>query len=152
MYACSNHKEGACAHNGEHGAIRLHAMVKIQAALTPTQAKGKSAKAQPLVVSKRGSLKARKTTVTQPLSIAADSGTLDLLGDSAAALTHETPSGSAEKSVVMTTDWLEAKATTIGYERTLLEKIVGFLDRVLVAIEQFVLKLWGWLGFGRKTR
>jgi len=42
-------------------------------------------------------------------------------------------------------DWLEAQVTSTGYIKHPLEKILGWLDRVMVKVEEAIAKTWYWL-------
>ncbi|HBW56489.1 MAG TPA: hypothetical protein DEF27_01290 [Oscillatoriales bacterium UBA8482] len=42
-------------------------------------------------------------------------------------------------------DWLEAQVTSTGYIKHPLEKILGWLDQVMVKVEEAIAKTWYWL-------
>jgi hypothetical protein len=42
-------------------------------------------------------------------------------------------------------DWLEAKVTDTGYIKHPLEKILGWLDQMMVKVEEAIFKTWYWL-------
>ena len=42
-------------------------------------------------------------------------------------------------------DILETQATTVGYEKHFLERILGWLDQILLWFEDLLLKIWRWL-------
>jgi len=42
-------------------------------------------------------------------------------------------------------DWLEAQVTATGYIKHPLEKILGWLDQVMVKVEVAIAKTWYWL-------
>ncbi|WRH68198.1 MAG: hypothetical protein RSE13_08195 [Planktothrix sp. GU0601_MAG3] len=44
-----------------------------------------------------------------------------------------------------TPDWLEASVTSTGYIKHPLEKILGWLDQVMVKVEEAIAKTWYWL-------
>jgi hypothetical protein len=42
-------------------------------------------------------------------------------------------------------DWIETKATPSGYVKHPLERVLGWLDLIMLWLEEFVLKIWRWL-------
>ncbi|MBD2129060.1 hypothetical protein NDI39_27950 [Microcoleus sp. ZQ-A2] len=42
-------------------------------------------------------------------------------------------------------DWIETKATPTGYVKHPLERVLGWLDRSMLWLEEFALKVWRWL-------
>ncbi|KAM3096206.1 hypothetical protein ACKFKF_23145 [Phormidesmis sp. 146-12] len=44
-----------------------------------------------------------------------------------------------------TSDWIETKATPVGYVKSPLQRILGWLDRGMVAIESALIAFWRWL-------
>jgi hypothetical protein len=42
-------------------------------------------------------------------------------------------------------DWIEAKVTTTGYVKHPLEKILEAIDHAMLWLEEFALKVWGWV-------
>ncbi|HEY9862734.1 MAG TPA: hypothetical protein V6D21_01015, partial [Candidatus Obscuribacterales bacterium] len=41
-------------------------------------------------------------------------------------------------------DWLEAQVTSTGYIKHPLEKILGWLDQIMVKVEEAIAKTWYW--------
>ncbi|MGV0027320.1 hypothetical protein [Phormidesmis priestleyi] len=42
-------------------------------------------------------------------------------------------------------DWIETKATPVGYVKSPVQRILGWLDKRIVAIEQALITFWNWL-------
>lgn len=42
-------------------------------------------------------------------------------------------------------DWIEAKVTTTGYVKHPLEKVLEAIDHAMLWLEEFALKVWGWV-------
>ena len=48
-------------------------------------------------------------------------------------------------SLELDPDWIEADATTVGYVKHPLEKILSWLDQTLLWLEELIARLWRWL-------
>lgn len=48
-------------------------------------------------------------------------------------------------------DWLEAKVTATGYIKHPLERILGWLDQIMVKVEEMIAKAWYWLTHYQKN-
>jgi hypothetical protein len=57
-----------------------------------------------------------------------------------------TPSTSAQDSnLEPSPDWIETKATSSGYVKHPLERVLGWLDLAMLWLEELALKIWRWL-------
>ncbi|VXD25615.1 hypothetical protein PL8927_900016 [Planktothrix serta PCC 8927] len=72
--------------------------------------------------------------------------------------TEETPTNPLTKSIDYVkespethADWLEAQVTVTGYIKHPLEQILGWLDQLMVRVEETVAKVWYWLSHYRKN-
>lgn len=62
------------------------------------------------------------------------------------AIATATPSPTASNSYPEAKpEWLEAKVTSTGYVKHPLERILGWLDQIMVGLEETVFKIWYWL-------
>jgi uncharacterized protein Smg (DUF494 family) len=50
-----------------------------------------------------------------------------------------------DDSLELDPDWIETKATPIGYVKHPLERILEWLDRLLLLTEEWVASIWRWL-------
>ncbi|HEY9611512.1 hypothetical protein [Allocoleopsis sp.] len=110
---------------------KLTATQKTPPLATPTQDKGSTPTKQPKtpssidVASRRpsgiSSGKGKTTAITNPSTPAQDTG------------------------IEPSPDWIETKATPTGYVKHPLERVLGWLDRSMLWLEEFALKVWRWL-------
>jgi hypothetical protein len=42
-------------------------------------------------------------------------------------------------------EWLETEATSMGYVKHPLERVLGLLDQIIVWIEELIVRIWGWI-------
>lgn len=49
-------------------------------------------------------------------------------------------------------DWVEIKATSTGYEKHFLERILDGFDQIMLWIEDFLIKIWQWLRGRKRNR
>lgn len=63
------------------------------------------------------------------------------------ATNHETPSedNNPETDAESGSQWLQAEAVPVGYEKHILARILEWLDRALAWLERKLLKIWQWL-------
>jgi hypothetical protein len=54
-------------------------------------------------------------------------------------------SAAEDSSVQPTPDWIETRATLMGYVKHPLEQILAWLDRAMLWLEETLLKFWQWL-------
>ncbi|AFZ19950.1 hypothetical protein [Allocoleopsis franciscana] len=110
---------------------KLTAAQKTPPLATPTQDKGSTPTKQPKtpssvdVTSRRpkgvSPIKGKSTSITNPSTPAQDTG------------------------IEPSPDWIETKATPTGYVKHPLERLLGWLDRSMLWLEEFALKVWRWL-------
>lgn len=110
---------------------KLTAAQKTPPLATPTQDKGSTPTQQPKtpssvdVTSRRpkgvSPIKGKSTSITNPSTPAQDTG------------------------IEPSPDWIETKATPTGYVKHPLERLLGWLDRSMLWLEEFALKVWRWL-------
>ncbi len=62
------------------------------------------------------------------------------------------PTRATSTRVAHAPDWLETRATNLGYDLPWFDRLVLGLDRAIVFLEQVFLTFWGWLQVLRKTR
>ncbi|OKH26884.1 hypothetical protein NIES593_02295 [Hydrococcus rivularis NIES-593] len=55
------------------------------------------------------------------------------------------PSQPMDDSLELDPDWIETKATPVGYVKHPLERILEWLDRLLLLTEEWVASIWRWL-------
>jgi hypothetical protein len=55
------------------------------------------------------------------------------------------PSQPTDNSLELDPDWIETKATPVGYVKHPLERILEWLDRLLLLTEEWVASIWRWL-------
>ncbi len=48
-------------------------------------------------------------------------------------------------------NWIEVDSELIGYNQSLLQKLLGWLDRLILIIENWLIKIWNMLPIGRKN-
>jgi hypothetical protein len=79
-------------------------------------------------------------------SLVTDSSPNTSVSPSTAANTALTTSDSAPNTDLQPApDWIEAKVTPTGYVKHPLEKILGAIDHAMLWLEEFALKVWGWV-------
>lgn len=81
------------------------------------------------------------TVSSHPLSLSAK--TLNPLSQSAA---HAVTQSSSEDYEIETAyDWIETEAKSVGYVKHPLERILEWLDKLILWVEETILKVWKWL-------
>ncbi|HEY9830917.1 MAG TPA: hypothetical protein V6D26_10075 [Stenomitos sp.] len=110
---------------------KLTATPKTPPLATPIEDKGSSPTKQPKTPS------SVDVASRRPSSISSGKG------KSTAITNPSTPAQDAE--IEPSPDWIETKATPTGYVKHPLERVLGWLDRSMLWLEEFALKVWRWL-------
>ncbi len=98
---------------------------------TPTENKGSTPTKQP------------KTPSSVDVASRRPSGVSSRQTESTAMSNPSTPTQDA--NIEPSPDWIETKATPTGYVKHPLERVLGWLDRSMLWLEEFALKVWRWL-------
>jgi hypothetical protein len=110
---------------------KLTAAQKTPPLATPTQDKGSTPTKQPKTPS-FVDVASRRPKDVSPRQ-----------GKSTAISNPSTPA--QDTNIEPSPDWIETKATPTGYVKHPLERVLGWLDRSMLWLEEFALKVWRWL-------
>lgn len=110
---------------------KLTATQKTPPLATPTQDKGSIPTQQP------------KTPSSVDTASRRPKGVSPVKGKSSAIANSSTPA--EDSGIEPSPDWIETKATPTGYVKHPLERVLGWLDRSMLWLEELALKVWRWL-------
>jgi hypothetical protein len=110
---------------------KLTAAQKTPPLATPTEDKGSTPTKQP------------KTPSSVNVASRRRKGVSPAKGKSSAIANSSTPA--EDSGIEPSPDWIETKATPTGYVKHPLERVLGWLDRSMLWLEEFALKVWRWL-------
>ena len=110
---------------------KLTAAQKTPPLATPTQDKASTPTKQP------------KTPSSVDVASRRPSDLSSRQGKSTAISNPSTPA--QDTNIEPSPDWIETKATPTGYVKHPLERVLGWLDRSMLWLEEFALKVWRWL-------
>jgi hypothetical protein len=110
---------------------KLTAAQKTPPLATPTQDKGSTPTKQ------------LKTPSSVDVTSRRPKGVSSRQTESTAISNPSTPAQDA--NIEPSPDWIETKATPTGYVKHPLERLLGWLDRSMLWLEEFALKVWRWL-------
>lgn len=110
---------------------KLTATQKTPPLATPTQDKGSTPTKQP------------KTPSSVDAASRRPKGVSPRQEKSTAIANCSTPA--QDTGIEPSPDWIETKATPTGYVKHPLERVLGWLDRSMLWLEEFALKVWRWL-------